>query len=246
MPRLHPAGRPVPWSSLPLGLSGWMPQCDGLPYMPDNFQPLLVWLDERLASNLHGCCKLNEVGEAWSRGGCVACGRERGRGAGVTGQGVCYWMEIRLPPLSVPCFAGPPGGLLQPCCCHTTSFLIWFNEYVAHVPYLHCLQAPVLSPSSSLLFILFMFTAASNFSLSIRFSCFSPTQPLRCSMLFCSLLALPQLTRFLLWPSTAAVVVSVSLYRTTTIYLSLSASNVHTFGGCCVRISLPDNNGISL
>jgi hypothetical protein len=116
---------------------------------------------------------------------------------------------------------GPPGGCLQPCCCHTTSFLIWFNDYVAHVPYLHCLQAPVLSPSSSLFFILFMFPAASNFSLSIRFSRFSPTQPLRCSMLFCSLLAPPPPVN---------KVPALAFYRC----------------GCCVCIPLQDNNNLFL
>jgi hypothetical protein len=60
------------------------------------------------------------------------------------------------------------------------------------------------------------------------------------AVLFYSLLApgtFIGLTRLLLW---------LSLYRTTMISLSLSASSVHTFGGCCVRIPLPDNSNISL
>jgi hypothetical protein len=110
------------------------------------------------------------------------------------------------------------------------------------VPYLHYLQAPALSPLLLLflLFILYMFPAASHFSLSIRFLSLLPLSLFAVAVLFYSLLApgtFIGLTRFPLWPSTAAVVASVSLNRTTTVSLSLAASNVHTLAGV-VSVSL--------
>ncbi len=80
------------------------------------------------------------------------------RGGGVTGQGGVSLDGDKGYPLCLSYVPpGPPGGCLQPCCCHATGFLIWFNDSVAHVSYLRCFQVPAQSLCALLLLLSFFF-----------------------------------------------------------------------------------------